>query len=135
MAPNYSFKQTRSMDVTDLVTQTMQRITSRGFDPHTAPWDHKVCVMLHAAQGIVDNGGFEYFFEAPFEGRPALEDFPKAFEAVGAHISAAALREAINRANMPSATYDDLDSVLWRESQRNYQLLSAYIHAHASSYA
>jgi hypothetical protein len=78
MAPNYSFKQTRSMDVTDLVTQNnATHYVPRGSTPHTAPWDHEVCVMLHAAQGIVDNGGFEYFFEAPFEGRPALEDFQK----------------------------------------------------------
>jgi len=91
--------------------------------------------MLHAAQGIIDNGGFEYFFEAPFEGHPELDDFPKVFEAVGAHSSAAALREAINRSATPQATYDDLNSILWRESKRNYELLSGYIITHASSYA
>jgi len=122
------------MDVIDLVTHTVLRITAHGFDPHTAPWDRKVCVMLHAAQGIIDNGGFEYFFEAPFEGRPELEDFPRVFEVVGAHTSAAALREAIKRTCSPPATYDDLNAVLWREGQRNYQLLAAYITEHSSSY-
>ena len=124
----------RSMDV-NLVTHTMQRITADGFDPHTAPWDHKVCVMLHAVQGIIDNGGFEYFFEAPFDGLPVLDDFPKAFEAVGAQSSAAALREAIKRASSPPASFDDLNSVLWRESKNNYELLGRYITEHASSYA
>ena len=123
------------MDVVDLVTHTMRRITAGGFDPHTAPWEHRVCVMLHAAQGIIDNGGFEYFFEAPFEGHPALDDFPEAFEAVGAQSSAAALREALKRASSPPASFSDLNSVLWRESKLNYQLLGRYITEHASSYA
>jgi len=123
------------MSAVDLITKTMRRITSRGFNPGLAKWEHKVCVMLHAAQGIIDNGGFEYFFETPFEGRPDLGEFPKVFEAVGAHASAAALREAINRSASPQATYDDLNSVLWRESERNHELLSVYISTHASSYA
>ena len=123
------------MDILDLVTDTMQHITSGGFDPHTAPWDHKVCVMLHAAQGTIDNGGFEYFFESPFDGRPVLEDFPRAFEAVGAQSSAAAIREAIKRAGSPAPSFNDLNSVLWRESKRNYELLGRYITEHASSYA
>jgi len=123
------------MDDLDLVTHTIQRITSGGFDPYNAPWDHKVCVMLHAAQGIIDNGGFEYFFEAPFDGRPILEEFPRAFEAVGAQSSAAALREAIKRAGSPPASFSDLNSLLWRESKHNYELLGRYITEHASSYA
>ena len=123
------------MDVLDLVTYTMQRITSGGFDPHNAPWEHKVCVMLHAAQGTIDNGGFEYFFEAPFDGRPILEEFPRAFEAVGAQSSAAALLEAIKRAGSPPASFSDLNSLLWRESKHNYELLGRCITEHASSYA
>ena len=88
------------MDAIALITATMQRICAHGFNPNHAPWEHKVCVMLHAAQGIIDNGGFEYFFEAPFEGHPAPDDFPNVFEAVGAHTSAAALRasEPLRRA-------------------------------------
>jgi len=123
------------MNAVEFVTHTMRRITAQGFDPHLASWEHKVCVMLHAAQGIIDNGGFEYFFEAPFEGHPALDDFPRVFEAVGAYVSAAAIREAIKRAQLPGATYDDLDAVLWRESPNNLQLLSTYIADRAGSYA
>jgi len=123
------------MDAIALITETTQRICARGFNPNLASWEHKVCVMLHAAQGIIDNGGLEYFFEAPFEGRPALDDFPTVFEAVGAHVSAAALREAFKRAGSPHASFHDLNSVFWRESRRNYELLGSYIAAHASSYA
>ena len=123
------------MDAIALVTETILRICAHGFNPNRAPWEHKVCVMLHAAQGIIDNGGFEYFFEAPFEGHPMPDDFPNVFEAVGAHTSAAALREAFKRSGSPHASFDDLNSILWRESRRNYELLGSYITAHASSYA
>ena len=91
--------------------------------------------MLHAAQGIIDNGGLEYFFESPFEGDPDMEDFPRVFEAVGAVSSAAALREALDRAKSNSPVYDDLNKLLWDESETNYALLSDYIKTHESSYA
>jgi hypothetical protein len=123
------------MDAVDLITSTMQRVTSKGFNPREASWDHKVCVMLHAAQGIIDNGGFEYFFERPFDGDPLMEDFPKVFEAVGANSSANAVREAIRRSQSPAPKYDDLNNILWRDSENNHELLSMYITAHASSYA
>ena len=123
------------MDTVDLNTETMLRVTAQGFDPRVGPWDHKVCVMLHAAQGIIDNGGFEYFFESAFDGDPLMEDFSAVFEAVGASSSAAAIRDALLRQKSPSPTYDDLNSILWRDSESNYDLLSKYISAHTSSYA
>lgn len=92
-------------------------------------------MLLHAAQGIIDNGGFEYFFESPFEGNPDMEDFPRVFDAIGATASAAAVQEALTRASRPDAGYDDLNQVLWRESERNYALLEKYIKAHEGSYA
>lgn len=119
----------------DLITETMKRVTARGFDPRRSPWDHKVCVLLHAAQGIIDNGGFEYFFESSFHGNPDMEDFPRVFEAVGASSTAGAILEALQRSRIAGANYDDLNKLLWRESEQNYQLLEAYITAHAESYA
>lgn len=113
----------------------MRRVTSRGFDPHTASWEHKVCVLLHAAQGIIDNGGFKYLFESPFEGNPEMKDFPRVFEAVGAISSAEAVRAALARSVDPHTNYEDLNRVLWRESEQNYALLEQYIRAHESSYA
>ena len=92
-------------------------------------------MLLHAAQGIIDNGGFEYFFESPFEGNPDMEDFPRVFEAVGAASSAKAVREALGRSRSVHPIYEDLNQVLWKESEQNYALLEQYISAHAASYA
>jgi hypothetical protein len=123
------------MDAADLVTETMLRVTANGFNPHTSPWPHKVCVMMHAAQGIIDNGGFEYFFSVPFDGDPDPEDFSKVFAATGADESASAIREAMVRSNSTESMFEDLNALLWRESDRNYELLAEFILTHAASYA
>lgn len=91
--------------------------------------------MLLTAQGMIDNGGFEYFFENDFEGDPDMNDFPLVYAAVGAMASAAAVKEALVRAVDGPSSYDDLNELLWKESEHNYGLLEAYISAHAASYA
>lgn len=40
-------------------------------------------VIVYSAWGIIENGGFEYFFEADFPGNPAFEVFTNAFRRVG----------------------------------------------------
>jgi hypothetical protein len=40
-------------------------------------------VLVYSAWGIIENGGFEYFFEADFPGNPAFEVFTNAFRGVG----------------------------------------------------
>jgi hypothetical protein len=119
----------------DIVSATMQRITGRGFDPKTASWDHRVCIFVHAAQGIIDNGGFEYFFEMPFPGNPELGEFVEAFNAIGAAESSGALAAAIKRHTAGTGTFDDLNSILWRNSESTWARLSDYIAAHPASYA
>ena len=120
---------------TDIVHATVQRITAAAFDPRTSPWEHRVCVLVHAAQGIIDNGGFEYFFEAPFDGDPDMADFAKAFQAIGASESSAAMESAVRRNAVAASTYDDLNAVMWANSDDTFRRLAAYIAERPSSYA
>ncbi len=124
-----------STDPVDIVTATMLRITGRGFDPKLSPWDHRVCVFVHAAQGIIDNGGFEYFFEMPFPGNPDMDDFINAFRAIGAVESADAVAAAIERLTATPDEFDDLNSVLWRNGEDTWVKLSSYIAERPASYA
>lgn len=118
-----------------LISETADRIIAGGFDPRTSPWAHRVCVMLLTAQGLIDNGGLDYFFGNEFEGDPDMNDFPRVYDAVGAKMSAAALKEALARAKGGAANYEDLNDLLWNESEHNYDLLEEYILAHAANYA
>jgi len=120
--------------MTDLIDATVDRIVKNGFDPIQSPFAHKVAVMLTTAQGIIDNGGFEYFFGVPFNIEPDMEDFIKAYEAVGALGSAKAFEEAISRSKTTEPKYEDLNQVLWRESANNYKQLEVYIEANYSMY-
>ena len=118
----------------DLIDVTVDRIVKNGFDPIQSPFAHKVAVMLTTAQGIIDNGGFEYFFGVSFHVQPNMEDFVTIYEAVGATRSAKALEEAISRSRAPDPTYEDLNQVLWAESENNYKQQEAYIGAHRGLY-
>ncbi len=122
------------MNKDDLVTETMKRITAGGYNSHESSWEHKVCIMLHALQGIVDNGGFEYFFELSFKDNPVMDDFAAVFQAVGAHSSASAVREALRQSQLSEPKYDDLNLVLWNNSESNYDLLEKYIASHTNNY-
>jgi hypothetical protein len=39
-------------------------------DPDKLPPAVKTILLVHAAQGVIDNGGLQYFFEADWPDRP-----------------------------------------------------------------
>jgi hypothetical protein len=55
----------------------------------------RTVVLVHAAQGIIDNGGLQYFFESDFPGQPPYSVFVDAYRAIGADEEASALAEAV----------------------------------------
>lgn len=44
--------------------------------------------VIQTAQGIIDNGGFEYFYESDFDGSPPYSFFVEAFRRIGAEAAA-----------------------------------------------
>ena len=55
----------------------------------------RTVALVHAAQGVIDNGGFQYFFESDFPGRPPYSLFVDAYRTIGADEEAATLEKAI----------------------------------------
>jgi hypothetical protein len=55
----------------------------------------RTVLLVHAAQGIIDNGGLQYFFESDFPHQPPYSDFVDAYRAIGADAEATALAEAV----------------------------------------
>lgn len=43
----------------------------------------RVLVLVHAAQGTIDNGGLRYFFELDFSDQPPYGAFVEAYRAIG----------------------------------------------------
>ena len=52
-------------------------------------------VRVYAAQGIIDNGGLQYFFESDFEGQVPYSEICQAYRAVGAFKAAKMLEDAV----------------------------------------
>jgi len=59
------------------------------------PPELQVVVRVVSAQGVIDNGGFKYFFEADWPGQPPYEEFIRAYEAIGCQRAAADLRRVV----------------------------------------
>ena len=64
-------------------------------DPDKLPPPVRVVVLVHAVQGIVDNGGLQYFFESDFPGTPPYSVFVDAYRTIGADSEAQALADAV----------------------------------------
>ncbi len=101
-------------------------IMERGFDPARSPWPDRVVVFVVSVQGIVDNGGCAYLLSLPFDPPAPEGDLERAFEAIGAHDCAEALREARRRHAAGHAEFRDVDELLIEASARNYLRLSRY---------
>jgi hypothetical protein len=106
-----------------------ERILAAGFEPRLAPFPHRVVVMVVAAQGILDNGGFAYLLGLPFDPPADEQDFVRAYAAIGAHDCAAAIEAALARKGSGAAIdWSDLDAVVVGRGDEIDARLSAWIH-------
>lgn len=51
-------------------------------------------LLVYSAQGLIDNGGFQYFFEMDWPGNPEYVVFSKAYRAIGAEDAAHCIEQA-----------------------------------------
>jgi len=56
----------------------------------------RTVALVHTAQGVIDNGGLQYFFEADFPGNPPYALFIEAYRNIGAADAASALAQAVS---------------------------------------
>jgi Domain of unknown function (DUF4375) len=68
---------------------------SRVGDPAKLSSAVRTVLLVHAAQGIIDNGGLQYFFESDWPGQPPYSTFTDAYRAIGAEAEADALAAAV----------------------------------------
>jgi len=73
----------------------------------------QIFLNVNGAQGVIDNGGFNFFFEADWPGNPRYEDFVAAYEAIGCWKQAAELRRVVETFPFP-------DPHLHKEKRNEY---------------
>ena len=119
------------------------------------PQVSQVVLVILAAQGYIDNGGFIYFFEGDYPGNPSFAVFADAFRAIGADESAECIEVAVSLFPFPephlhgdarrdylrnhcmldgrtddSSTLVKLGDRVIDNSDTNYILLAKYIREH-----
>lgn len=52
-------------------------------------------VLVCSAQGIIDNGGFKYFFESDFPNHPPYSSFSDAYQRIGAEKAGCSFEKAV----------------------------------------
>ena len=67
-----------------------------GNDISKLSFPEQVVVVIYSAQGVIDNGGFQYFFERDFPNKPDYAVFIRAYAEIGAVIEAKSLETAVS---------------------------------------
>jgi len=77
------------------------------------PHSVQIFLLVNGAQGVIDNGGYIFFFENDWPGTPPYEDFITAYETIGCIEEAADLRRVV-------ATFQFSDPHLHKDKRREY---------------
>jgi hypothetical protein len=59
------------------------------------PVPFRTIVIIYSAQGVIDNGGLEYFFESDFPNNPPYKLFIDAYRAIGAKGAADTIEKSL----------------------------------------
>ncbi len=70
------------------------RLKSADNDILRLPTLLQTVAVIHSTQGIIDNGGLEYFFESDFDGTPEYSFFADADQRIGAESAASCIDTA-----------------------------------------
>ncbi|MDF1800140.1 MAG: DUF4375 domain-containing protein [Planctomycetota bacterium] len=115
------------INLEDLADEAFGAVQDAGGDPRGLDEPLRTVAIVYAAQAVLDNGGLAYFLDNDWNGTPTYELFAEAFERIGAHGTAGALREAVERIGLPCPEVDrELRSAhLSRLSEADVEALDA----------
>ena len=70
-------------------------------DPSKLPIPIQTVIAIYSAQGIIDNGSFQYFFESDFPQTPPYSFFSDAYRRIGAEKAARNIELAVGMFGFP----------------------------------
>lgn len=91
------------IETVDLIFDALRKNTR---DVNALSKEMQTVLRVHSAQGVIDNGGLQYFFESNWEGRPPYKMFIDAYREIGASAAADRLEEAVALFNFPDPHLD-----------------------------
>ena len=71
-----------------------KRLEDARGDLASLPEPSRIVAIIYSAKGVIDNGGFEYFFESDWPGRPPYSLFSDAYRRIGADVAAECIAQA-----------------------------------------
>jgi hypothetical protein len=71
------------------ISYAIECVNAAAGDVRQLPLPVQTVAVVQTAQGIIDNGGFEYFYESDFVGSPPYSFIADAFRRIGAETAAA----------------------------------------------
>lgn len=71
----------------------VSRLHAAGGDMDMLPVELRTLLIVESAQGMIDNGGLAYFYEADFPNNPPYSIFVEAYRRIGADAAAACIEQ------------------------------------------
>ncbi|WP_419191821.1 DMP19 family protein [Engelhardtia mirabilis] len=122
-----------------------ERLADAGGDPRDLQDPLRTIAIVYAAQGVIDNGGLRYLFEADWPGQPPYSLLSDAYRNIGAAREAQAIDAATALFDFADPQTDSdrrcellagpvgerIEALDGEFSDDIWRLLSTYAHAHA----
>jgi hypothetical protein len=89
--------------VSNLAFSELERV---GGNIEALPVPLRTVVIIYSAQGVIDNGGLEYFFESDFPNNPSYQVFIDAYREIGATVAAETLEKSLAYFDTPQPEAD-----------------------------
>ena len=95
------------------------RLKSAGGDINCLPTPLQTVVVINSAQGIIDNGGLEYFYESDFDGTPPYSLFVDAYRRIGADGAASCIESTQGMFPFGQPHQHEKERQLWLDTVKN----------------
>lgn len=117
--------------ITFAILDLVDRLDEVGEDRSLLPAPLATLTLVNSAQGVIDNGGLDYFFACDFDPPRPYAEFIDAYRAIGANMEADALQSAVG---VFSFDQPELHRAKRNEVLDRYRLKDSSLHREGSPF-
>ncbi len=92
------------------------KVHEAGGDTSRLPEPVQTVAVIEMAQGIIDNGGLEYFYECDFPGKPPYSFFVEAFRRIGAESVGSCIEDSSRMFPFPEPRLQEAKRQQWLDT-------------------